>query len=371
MKAITITLLALALAAPAAAQIPAGVYSNSTSELDLMFRSGRTIEGKVTKLEGNRVQLDVDQGIATQNQWHKLGEFTDYSAFRIKSAVTPETPEGELALARFANDHNLTMIARRCVAHARKLSKNPKLGADLIPAIEHREAKKLEKRFDRELARGDVAEARDTLRLLFHSHGKLYDNAKRTALSEKLAKRVHALHVAAAEARTKRRRTAQDEAFASEVRPLQRDLERARFDVSQAMNGNRRFSFSRSITELGFAIRHYDHVHRRAALLVKRYGDRPDLMQTVNAIQLESSRGWKDSLLDQASYYFTRTSYSEAFNDCNRILARYPNDKEALEMRSQIAVAAMGGGWGWGYGQPYTILPPLGMSRGRFHRGIR
>jgi len=362
MKPIAIPLLALVLAAPTTAQIRAGVFSRNTGTLNLMFRSGGSIKGKVLTVEGNRVHLEAEQGIATQKQWHNLSDFSNYSAYRIKSAVTPDTAEGQLALARFALEHDLSHLAERCVARARHLSKDPKVGADIIPAIQHHEAQKLENRFHRELGKGQISAARDTLKLLYFRHGKLYDNAMRAALAQKLDDRARALVVEAAEAKAARVTKAQDEAFAREVKPLQHDLQRARTDVERAMGGSR--SFGRSIAALDTAITRYYRVNRRAERLMKKYDDRPELLKTVAALEEESARGWRDSLLNQASYYFTRTSYSKAYKNCNKILAKYPGDKRALSMRSRVERASKGGwGWGWGWGRPYSVLPPIGYGR--------
>ncbi|MHC4815292.1 MAG: hypothetical protein ACYTGW_08840 [Planctomycetota bacterium] len=336
--------LALVLAGSAAAQ-PTGdllVVPSKNSIRTYVFtekKAGKTgIRGKIKKVQGDRVWLTVYKGSATWDETAKLDEFTPVSRFRIMQAVTPDTAEAQLGLARYGLAQDAPVQARYALRVARKLAGDPKLGADLEAELRKETATLLQARFHDSLAKGKIATARQTLRELNRHYSDVVSPDARSQLQAALETREADFKAQAAERRAKEATARQDKEFHRKLNPLRKRLERGQANVKRGLNAGS--SMSKALGAFKRANSDLDRVVRGCEQLRKKYGNEPRYTSDINYVHEQGTRALTDSLLHSASILTSRGSFNKALGNVNKVLAMDSNNTRALAMRGRIEAAA-------------------------------
>lgn len=302
--------------------------------------------GKIKRVNGKDVYFTVPVDSGSIERQHNIDEFAPASAFRIMQEVTPQTPQDQLQLAQYGLDMKVPIQSKYALREARKLSGDPKFGAEVERRIRGLAAAELQDEFNTQVAESHISKAKSVLSKLERSYSDVVSsnqiNQMRASLESGQAQ--HAKDKVAARAAEASSREAK--AFHRELEPLRNRLDRAQEDVKRGLNAGS--SIGQALNRFKRANRDLEFVVEGSEKLQKKYGNEASFISDINYVHKTALTSLTDSLLHSASIMTTRGAFNDALGNVNKILARDPSNTRALSMRGRIEVAANDDGWGYG-----------------------
>jgi hypothetical protein len=309
---------------------------------------GQTVHANVLGTQGDDVRLEVYVGGGKMVETRKMAAFDQESQFMIQHAVTPDTPDAYLKLAKSAIDAGLINSARRSLAKARSLAGDPSLGADIESSIGGRSVAVLEKHFEDDVKAGHTVDARRVLATLELRHGDAVPDQKRKAMQAEIdsilaqRKAAEAAREAAAETAREAKKRKQ------ELEPAEHYLELAKRHRKTAMTSSAGSSeaddnYKRAVTDSQRALHDLDS-------LAKRHANDTELMSQLAPLRQDAQSTMVSSLMDGASVYMIHGRFNDAMTNVNRVLASNPTheqEQRANAMRARMEMAANRGWRRW------------------------
>lgn len=304
-----------------------------------LLESGQQIRGRIAAIEGKEVKLKVPIGGGHYLQRIAFDRFTAPSRYRIRRALSrDDSAQDHVELAKFAVEVGLPAVAKRELGRARELAKNHDLAPELDAAIAESGAELLLKLAGQMLDKGRLTQARRYVSLIFVRYPDSRVASRKDALLKILDDASE--RIAAGRAAEKKR-------HADSVRAKKRDKLIASVEkhVRSGIDANRKGllaskSVSRAKALFLRALRHYDRARLTASRELRKNANDRDLQEALGDVVARADSSSIEALLNVASLSTIRGSFNQALGYVNRILASDPRNRDALDMRARIEIAA-------------------------------
>lgn len=327
-------------------------------------RSYQRNDGTVVRAEINRVDRDRNRveytffaGGGSGRTIRSLAEFVPQSQFNILRAMLGDDDvEGRVQLAAFAVDNGLIAAGQRELFKARDIANN----TDIAPELESRIMDEAVKALDG-LLRGllDEGKLKDANYILHEIlAGERITEPQKAQFTRLVANKSRQIENAAARDRATARTARLSAERERQLKPLQDRLQRGKSLEQRALQNLSDQSQARSAYNR--AVRDFDYVIGAAERLADRHSDDSDFTAELASLSRQAQDDKISSLLSLASIYTTRGSFNDAMGAVGQVLAMDSQNRQALNMRARIEIAANSDN---GYIGGRTLGRPTGRIR--------
>ncbi len=123
-----------------------------------------------------------------------------------------------------------------------------------------------------------------------------------------------------------------------QLKPVQDRLQRGKDLEKQALLNLK--DQTRALNAYEGAVRDFKSVQRQAENLTRRHSNDADFIGELDSLSRQAEDELITSLLSQASIYTTRSSFNQALGLVGQVLAVDSQNRQALDMRARIEIAA-------------------------------
>jgi tetratricopeptide (TPR) repeat protein len=321
--------------------------SIAAQRIGLELKDRTKLEAEVLGLEGEKVKLQVFFEGGSAEATRSLAEFTPKSQHQIRYfALGDEDYKGYLELAERAAASGMWHESRMAVRRARAIVRALQLDPTAVEPVIGRTLAVVETVMVGLLKEGQTDEAQAILTQVAQADSRvvsaevkqkfveIYDAALKEAEAGRETARAQKEDAAATARRVK--------LFESGIAGLQkaRELHRKGLLASE--------SFSNATNLFKQAEREFDQVIQHATETAKKLSQDPVATQQSKELKTAAEDGKIGTLLARGSLDLVRGKYHQATALVNKALAIDPENRQALEMRSRIEVAANSDDWALG-----------------------
>ncbi len=323
------------------------------------YEDGHAARVRVLSVEGERVRFEslILGGSITVTK--DLSEFAPGSRLRMIEAVSPTgTFEGHFSLAQRAAGWRLLELAGRHAQLALESLSGREDAAEREAQLRAWAAGALEAAVRRSVDSGDLSYAQHCLKLLTT---RVPEQRSEAALSE-LTELVNALDRQLREIRNAPRQARVESARARELdkqlAPLRERVALGERRLSEAIASSAQTVKSARLAQS--AIEAYRAAWSSAQELATRAGEDPLLAEELVDLGERAQEQIVRAALHAAHVLTVQSDFKAALRWTDEVLAIEPDQREALELRRtiQIAAAAAGNIWSWGWALPPSVMPP-------------
>lgn len=305
-----------------------------------ILKNQKQLTGEVVSIEGERVTLKVNMFGGTAQIERDLADFTPDSAYRILASKSGNTFEDKMKLARFAAEVDSIDYLRKELREAYEIADKAndearkrevtKFAADCV-----------DKYFDIAMQKGDLRFAKQCINILMTKFPEERTEAQKKAMLKRYddaQNKIAAERKAAQEAKAEK--AAVDEANRL-LKPVMDDIEQAKQLQNEGLlTGNNNVAARQKFDQ---ALDLLKSAHRKVQQFEK--SSNKFLRDHASSLEVEIFDIGKDACLNAASAATFQSDFQGARGYINIILAVDPKDKDALDARARIELAANRGWW--------------------------
>lgn len=303
------------------------------------LKDGTLVRAEIERVDRdrNRVQYTFYAGGGSGRTERSLDEFAPQSQFNmLRSTLAADDVEGRVQLAAFAVDNGLIAAAQREILKARDIAKDIGIAPEVEARIMEEAVKALDGLLRGLLDEGKMKDANFILHEIMA--GERITEAQKSHFTQLVQSKSRQIQDAAARERATARTAQLSVQRERQLKPLEDRLQRGKSLEQRALQNLSNQSQARSA--YNGAVRDFDYVIKAAARLSDRHEDDSDFTAELASLSRQAEDEKISSLLSLASIYTTRGSFNDAMGSVGQVLAMDRENRQALNMRARIEIAA-------------------------------
>lgn len=315
--------------------------------IGLELKDKSRLEAEVLGIEGDKVSLKTYFEGGSAEVTRKLDDFTPKSQHSIRfHSLGDEDYVGFVDLSERAAANGMYEESRQAMRRARAIVRNLQPDPQTLKPVIDRAVAITERVLSGLAKKGSVREVKYILNQIAQSDERYITPEMKQHFVEIVDR-----EIAAAEASAETQRAAKEDAAATEKRkkafePYVTLVHKGRAEHNKGLLAGR--SFGTASQHFKNAEREFDRALQGADEIEKKYASDQIAQNHVKELRLAAEDGKIASVLALSSLELVRGKYNHAMAGVNRILAIDPENKQALDMRARIEVAANSDDWALG-----------------------
>ena len=303
------------------------------------LKDNSVIRAEITSVDQaqDRVEYLWFAGGGSGRTARKLSDFSPHSQFNmIRSGVEANDIEGHVKLAEFAVDNGLIAAGKRELLKARDLANDQAMAPELAERIMDEAVRVLDGLLRGMLAEDKMKDANYVLTEIMA--GTRITDAQKTHFTDLVHSKTAEIEDAKARERADKRAAQLTAERQRQLKPVQDRLQRGKDLERQALLNLK--DQTRALNAYQRAVRDFESVQRQAENLTRRHSNDAGFTAELDSLSKQAEDEMITSLLSQASIYTTRGSFNQALGLVGQVLAVDSQNRQALDMRARIEIAA-------------------------------
>ena len=303
------------------------------------LKDGTVIRAEINRLdrEQKRVEYTFYAGGGSGRSTRSLLEFAPQSQFTmLRATLADDDIEGRVQLASLAVEHGLIAAAQREMLKIKAVAADMEFAPELEERIMDEAVNALDGLLRRLLDEGNMKDANFILHEIMS--GRRITEAQKAQFTRLVQNKSRQVEEAAARDRATARTARLSAERERQLKPLQDRLQRGNSLEQRALQNLSNQSQARSA--YNGAVRDFDYVIQAAERLSDRHSDDSDFTSELASLSRQAEDDKISSLLSLASIYTTRGSFNDAMGSVGQVLAMDRENRQALNMRARIEIAA-------------------------------